>query len=649
MLSLFLTVGFLTLVISSSSAFTGSCQSRRPGRYSGNGNAAQSDATVLGRVCLSAAVSVDDIDNLGLLRNVDVTQDKYYALDLEVKSKDDLAWLRQPGLAWEAAEKDAAELNLPGAAEYINSVRSAIRMFAKTGIVHDREDLYTFLNDTASDASFALLLGGKSVGKSLILKDFVTRANKGELKTLKGQEIVALYLNGRKTSNQPVIVALRAGWKNLARDFPGIFGQTNQNEFLSFVGKVFGASSELNLKEKEWFPNLSVSKSVLPLITLALDTLKVNENVAVEVFITKAEENGRFPVLVIDEANEVLGEGEGANATSTFLKTLVALTKEDNRMAVILASSEHSYPFDLEMKYGMNLQDIGKVRAFANEIPPYSMWDLLTNSTYETGILLHNITAGNKKIGMGPNLAKLFISAYGGHFLNVQQALSNLAQRRDAFALEDSLNEIHSEVMLCLNTDKLWGAYGMVSLLEQMASRGFAPVEDIQMKMTNGHAFCVSKNNVGGAIKKGSLSPGVPPELWLVDGKEVTYALIPTSQSARLVIAAKTLAWRLEHKEECIRNSEAKSKGKKSGTGEMDATRIVALNKAQQAKVNAKQHLVEEEVQPKKNDNKMQLMRNNLEIMKMRKEAQELDPKLTLENLNEMFPLHNLSEKESFK
>jgi hypothetical protein len=37
-----------------------------------------------------------------------------------------------------------------------------------------------------------------------------------------------------------------------------------------------------------------------------------------------------------------------------------------------------------------------------------------------------------------------------------------------------------------------------------------------------------------------------------VDEKEVTYALIPTSQSARLVIAAKTLAWRLEHKEEVL-------------------------------------------------------------------------------------------------
>ena len=92
-----------------------------------------------------------------------------------------------------------------------------------------------------------------------------------------------------------------------------------------------------------------------------------------------------------------------------------------------------------------------------------------------------------------------------------------------------------------------------------------------------------------------------------------------------------------------IRNSEAKSKEKEACAREMEATSIVALNKVQQAKVNAEQHLVEADIQRKKEDNKMQLMCNNLEVMKMRKQAKEFDSKLTLENLNEMFPLHKLS------
>jgi hypothetical protein len=121
---LFLTVVFLTQGISSR-AFTGACQSHRrsSGTCNGNGNVAQLDATV----CLSA-VSVDDIDNLpvGLLRNIDVTQDEYYALDLGVNSLGDLAWLQQPGLAWEAADKDAAALGLSGAAEYIGNVQDAM-------------------------------------------------------------------------------------------------------------------------------------------------------------------------------------------------------------------------------------------------------------------------------------------------------------------------------------------------------------------------------------------------------------------------------------------------------------------------------------------------------------------------------------------
>jgi hypothetical protein len=277
-------------------------------------------------------------------------------------------------------------LGLSGAAEYIGSgVQDAIKLFTKTGIVHDREDLYKFLSSVASAANFASHLGGKNVGKSLLLKAFVTHANKGEIKTRKGNKIAALYIDGRSESNQPIRAALRDAWGNLADEFPGIFGQANKNEILSSFSKVVDAGSRLDTKAlpQAWLPdflskqfeNGSVSKSVAPLVVLVLEAIKANEKVAVEVFIAKAAENGLFPVLVIDEANKVLGKGEGAKMISTFLDKLVSLTKQEKRMAVVLASSDHSYPFNLE-KYGMNLEDVN-VKAFANEIPPYSMWDLL--------------------------------------------------------------------------------------------------------------------------------------------------------------------------------------------------------------------------------------------------------------------------------
>jgi hypothetical protein len=79
-----------------------------------------------------------------------------------------------------------------------------------------------------------------------------------------------------------------------------------------------------------------------------------------------------------------------------------------------------------------------------------------------------------------------------------------------------------------------------------MAIQGFAPVEADQTNETN--AFLISEQNVGGVVEAGNVAPGVRPELWLVDGQPTKYALIPTSQSARLVIAEKTLLLRLKRK-----------------------------------------------------------------------------------------------------
>jgi hypothetical protein len=51
-----------------------------------------------------------------------------------------------------------------------------------------------------------------------------------------------------------------------------------------------------------------------------LDAVKISEKDMLALFMKKAESLNRVPVLISDEANEVLREGEGANATTTFLK-----------------------------------------------------------------------------------------------------------------------------------------------------------------------------------------------------------------------------------------------------------------------------------------------------------------------------------------
>lgn len=202
LLSSLLQVTALLLSPGIKAAFSGSCQAHN------RRNAAR----------LISVVSADNIDNLGLLHQVDLSNDKYYALDLGVNSLDDLAWIEQPGLAWEAAEKDTTALGFQGPAECIQNLTNAIRKFTEIDIVHDRENLFNFLDQVTNDKSFALILGGKSVGKTLVLKNFAKRANRGDIKAADGRKIAVLYVDGRGRikSQQSLSAALRTGWRKLA-------------------------------------------------------------------------------------------------------------------------------------------------------------------------------------------------------------------------------------------------------------------------------------------------------------------------------------------------------------------------------------------------------------------------------------------------
>jgi hypothetical protein len=62
-------------------------------------------------------------------------------------------------------------------------------------------------------------------------------------------------------------------------------------------------------------------------------------------FVDLAKSKNAYPVVVIDEANGVLGTGK--DDTEKILKELVSRTKQTMQMSLILASSEHAYPYQL--------------------------------------------------------------------------------------------------------------------------------------------------------------------------------------------------------------------------------------------------------------------------------------------------------------
>ena len=190
-------------------------------------------------LCNAIDLSADGaVDNLGLLNQVDVTKDKYYTSNLCVEGPKDLSWLYQQGLAWKAAQLDARTLGHASTLEYLKGVMRAMETFSSTGIVHDREDLLKFIDLTVDQKAFRLLLGGKSVGKSLVLRNFWKQANNGDKLDKNGRKIAVLYINGRSKSQAPIRAALCAGWQRLAADFPGIFGQEDRNKVVESVEKI---------------------------------------------------------------------------------------------------------------------------------------------------------------------------------------------------------------------------------------------------------------------------------------------------------------------------------------------------------------------------------------------------------------------------
>ena len=124
-----------------------------------------------------------------------------------------------------------------------------------------------------------------------------------------------------------------------------------------------------------------------------------------------AEKRGRFPCLFVDEANIVFAvkKQEDKKEAKRILAMFTALTKQQRQLNVLLASSEHAYPFHLRQGLDFNLFNIGET-VFAGEVPPVSMRKLLVNHW-----------------GMGEGLAGHCLATYGGHVWQTSRAISRLS------------------------------------------------------------------------------------------------------------------------------------------------------------------------------------------------------------------------------
>jgi hypothetical protein len=476
-----------------------------------------------GQSCLAATSSDDD---LGLLTGIDVESAEYYSSDLIMKSTDDVQWLLEPGHLWEAATKDANEQNV-STHDYLNRVYSALEEFQNSGEVHDREDFYQFLGKVhTSKGNFLLVLGGKSVGKSLVLRDFAAK--------LPTEKYMPLLVDARGFSGASLPVGMLYSYKELfEREFFGTtiteqgtmklvkslvtsFYNTAKDAADALLQKLLPNAIELADDDKE-----NISRAFSTFIDAVIESRNVSDKFVLKSFISLAKSQGKHPVLIIDEANKVLGLGEGQQATSSSLDQIVKSTKQSRQLEVIMASSEYSYPYLLEDN-GLNMNDI-KAILFAGEIPPKSMWELLvTKKIGKTNMPV---------IGMGENLAHLLIASYGGHVLCISSALDQLTTKKEHFMIADALNPISENITEVLEVHPRKG----LMYLRRMAECGFAPVA----KSRDPVVEMIVRSNIGGIVTRpNSKVVGLPSTIWK---KNFAFGLVPTSESARNLIAINVL------------------------------------------------------------------------------------------------------------
>jgi hypothetical protein len=461
------------------------------------------------------------------LRGISVNTSQYYTENLQMDSLTDLQWLGELGLPYEAAKKDATERNIP-VDEYLATVEHALLTFRKSGEVHDREDFYNFLNGSVKDPKigrFCLVLGGKSVGKSLVLGDFAKQL-------LNSSAFYPLLLDARDSPRASLSDLILGGYKQLSTVGIGgmRFTQTDIRYLLGVVLDVLPKAMDLPLP---WSALLDRLKQGAPSEAsriggffdyLLFRKEELPPEAALQSFVNFGHKINKHPVLIIDEANLIIGKDNDHVAITSTLATMVKLTKQSNNLTVILASSEYGYPYKLvgkdEEKPQFNLIDLTSI-LFAGEIPPKSMWDLLVTKT-KTG------SHSEKVIGMGENLASLLIASYGGHFLQLSLAVESLNAYKEQFAVADGLNPISAGIVACFNLHPT----ETLSLLRQLAMFGFVVIanpDDPAVKM-------IVRKNLGGIVsREKSRIVGQPRSVW--SGTTEKYGLVPTSESARLVMA----------------------------------------------------------------------------------------------------------------
>ena len=352
---------------------------------------------------------------------VDAEGSEFYARQLDGNF---FADVKNSSFLIQALEEDAREKQVDADA-HLNSIDRKATEFMKGGSnrqrkIVDREGFIEALKKAVyKDGLLTLVLGGKSVGKSLVVSYVAEQVRQAP--------------HGNRTT-------LLADMRDMpAKDFyeatlSVASKQTNVLDILTEL-PLFGKRFRAGPQSRVWrfIQQLPFMATLLGALRAGLATAAAPLAMAVQNFVKSLDddhkaqalselvkgiiEKGNDTTIIIDEANLALPNDEDTDEAKTAKRSLAQITlntKQSFQASVVLISSEHGYPFKLA-KAGLNLDDIDNI-IIAPEVPPNDMLRMLTDHW-----------------GMGPRLARLFVATYGGSIRAVYKALGNLINNRKQF------------------------------------------------------------------------------------------------------------------------------------------------------------------------------------------------------------------------
>lgn len=383
-----------------------------------------------------------------------------------------------------------------GVEEYLSNVKRLQDEFIKSKEVVDRGNFMKALRDAMLSNLFTLVLGGKSLGKTLIRNQTVCG-----MENEANAKLTIVDVNMRKHPSEELFNAIFQRLAEKNKDFASNLNQLVGKVASSLAGVASAVIVGTNPDKVAAPAATPISSAIAALIERMASSTKERTLSSV---IDDLEGKGNVTCIVVDEANQALPMATDSVSAQNALQYFVMLTKESRSASVVLISSDLGYPFRLRA-CGMDLRDMAKI-IIANEVPKEEMLELMVN-----------------RWNMSEALAEAFFTYCGGDVdlccRGVEQ-LKFFGDDFDPFVLLD-----------CPGLPGVATDPDAKKHLQNLAKQGWSPVYDIKADTA---AQLIAEENVGGIVPKRAEAFDLPEGIW--EGNHEN-ALVPSGTLMRWKIA----------------------------------------------------------------------------------------------------------------